>query len=324
MSTERHPDRRRFLALGAGAFALAAVPALRGRGLRAVRRTIPSMGTTAEIVVVHPDERLAHEAIGAAFAELRRVESVMTRFRPDSDVGRVNRLGTARSVAVSPETAALVQRSLAWARRSGGRFDPCLGRAVELWDVTRRHAPPAEGDLNDLADRALWRALEVTTREGRSAIRLHDVRARLDLGGIAKGYGVDRAAYVLRERGVRNALVNVGGDLAALGRSPEGDRWVVGVRDPDDPTSVVARVALEDEAVATSGSYLQRFRHRGRTYHHLLDPRTAEPRRSVERTLTVSAPDCETADAVATAAFGHAADRSSIVAGSGATVRHHA
>jgi len=129
----------------------------------------------------------------------------------------------------------------------------------------------------------------------------------IDLGGIGKGYGVDRAVAALREWGVRDAIVNVGGDLYAMGTSEDGDPWRVGIRSPDDPSRMIRSIDASDRAVATSGVYEQYFDWRGRRFHHLLDPATGEPRRTAERTLTIAAADCMTADAAATALFGRPA-----------------
>ncbi len=131
----------------------------------------------------------------------------------------------------------------------------------------------------------------------------HEEEMALDLGGIGKGYGVDRAVAMLREWGIRDALVNVGGDLYAMGVSEDGDPWKVGVRSPDDPGAVVATLRMRDRAVATSGDYQRFFVYGGRRYHHILDPRTGEPARTPFRSVTVAAASCMNADAAATVAF---------------------
>lgn len=309
MSTGRKPDRREFVALGVGAFVVAATPSPWRSRARLVRRSVPMMGTVADVAVVHRDERWAQRAIDAALGELRRVERTMTRFRDDSDVGRANLAAARDPVPVAEDTAAVVGEALRWARASDGTFDPCLGRAAVLWGVETRTSPPDPDAVRALAGRRLWSSLEVL---GGSVprIALHDPGAALDLGGIAKGWGVDRAADALRDHGVFDALVNVGGDLVALGASPEGDPWRVGIRSPDDPAALVATLHVSDRAVATSGDYLRFFRHGGRRFHHLLDPATGEPRRSDMRTLTVTADRCVTADAAATMAFGVPSARS--------------
>lgn len=304
MSQPGGVDRRQFLGIGLGAFAVAALPGIARPDRRLVRRSVPLMGTVAELAVVtrHPDH--GQRAIQAAIVELRRVEGLMTRFRDDSDVGRANLDASRAPVAVSLETADVVRVALGWSHHSEGAFDPALGRVTALWDAGRRTEPPGEGPIRRFAGRELWRAIEIETGSTVPRIRFHDPDVALDLGGIAKGYGVDRAAEVLREHGAFDALVNVGGDLRVSGTSLEGDAWRVGVRAPEDPERMLWTLRLSDAAVATSGDYLQSFVHRGRRYHHLLDPASGEPRRSPARTLTVVAATCMTADAAATAAFG--------------------
>lgn len=300
----RMPSRREFLALGVGALAVAAVPLAGRRAPQLVRRKVPCMGTLAEVGVVHRNERYAHAALDAALAELHRVEAAMTRFRPDSEVGRVNLDAGGGASAVSGETARVVEAALRWAEASGGSFDPSIGRAVALWDVGHRSEPPTDAEVRELAGRRFHRSVEVGRREGRPAIHLHDRDAALDLGGIAKGYGVDRAVAALRDWGITRGLVNVGGDLYALGTSPEGDPWRVGVRDPTDSARLREVLDAEDVAVATSGDYEAFFEHEGIRYHHLLDPATAAPRTTESRSVTVVASDCMRADAATTALFG--------------------
>ncbi len=301
------PSRREFVALGVGAFVVAAAPGVIRPRRRLVRRTVPVMGTVAELAVVHRDERYAQGAISAAIAELRAVDRTMTRFRDDSDIGRANRSAARGPVVVSAATASVVAASLRWAEASGGAFDPTLGRAVELWDIGHRAAPPEPGELRRFAGASLYRQLELGERGGESVVLYRDPAVALDLGGIAKGHGVDRAVAALREWGIRNALVNVGGDLYALGESEDGDPWEVGVRDPDDASRLAATFRIADRAIATSGDYEQYFEHAGRRYHHLLDPRTGEPRRTAVRSVTIAADDCMTADAAGTAVFGESA-----------------
>lgn len=298
------PSRREFVALGLGAFVVATLPAAARRRRALVRRTVPVMGTFAEFAVLHRDERYAQAAIDAAIEELRYVDRTMTWFSDDSDVGRANLTAAKGPVAVSRSTAAVLQESLLWAEASKGAFDPCLGRAVALWDVGNRQAPPAAAQVRKLAGRDLYKALEVGSWRGESVVVFRDPDIALDLGGIAKGYGVDLAAEALRSYGILNALVNVGGDLYALGHSEDGDAWKIGIRDPDDPDGIIDTIEAADCAVATSGDYLQYFQHGGRRYHHMLDPQTGEPKRSEVRSVTVMADNSLTADAAGTAAFG--------------------
>jgi thiamine biosynthesis lipoprotein len=300
----RQPTRREFLALGTGIFVALSMPLGLRRRIALVRRSVPLMGTIAEIQVAHRDERAAEDAIDAALAELQWVERTMSRFLSDSDIGRVNRAAGRDGVIVSAETALVVEAALRWSSISDGRFDPALGSASELWDVIHRHDPPPERSVRRLAGRGFWRKVDVARTARGMAIRFEDPDLHLDLGAIAKGYGIDRASAALRGRGIAHAIVTVGGDLYALGHAPDGDPWQVGIRDPHDPRGLAGRLAVADRAVATSGDYERFFLWHGTRYHHLIDPLTAAPRRTPIRSITVLGGSCMDADAAATAAFG--------------------
>lgn len=325
--SNRGPGRREFIAFGLGAFVVASIPLAARRRGRLVRRSVPLMGTFAELAVVSDDTRYAHAALDAAIAELLGVERMMTRFTSSSDIGRANAGAAREGVAVSPRTARVVAEALHWAASTDGAYDPAIGGAVALWDVANRHAPPADDAVRRLARRGLYRAVDVGTLRGLPALRYHDPDVHIDLGGIAKGFGVDRAVDTLRAWGVRQALVNVGGDLFALGDSPEGEGWRIGIQDPSDQRALAATIRVSDAAVATSGTYRQFFRHRGTRFHHLLDPMTASPRVTGTQSLTVQADCCMHADVVATALYGMgAADAKRTLArcGVGAAIVHSA
>jgi FAD:protein FMN transferase len=322
-TTARTPTRREFVAVGVGALVVASIPWSRRRRA-AAHRTLPVMGTLADITVLHRDQAYAQAAIGAALTRLQTVDRLMTRFQAGSDVGRANGGAHREAVHVTRETAVVLAAALAWAERTDGAFDPALGRAIRLWDVGERAVPPAEDAVVRLAGRRLHRALDVDRWQGLPAVRFGSDDVALDLGGIAKGYGVDQAVATLRDWGITDALVNVGGDLAAIGRADDDRPWRVGVRSPDRADVLVATFDLEDAAIATSGDYLQYFDYHGRRYHHLLDPATAAPRITAMRSVTVQAADCMTADAAATACFGVDREHAARWPGGGAVMVHSA
>ena len=294
------PNRRQFLTLAAGAFAVAAVPVIARRRAALHSRSLPAMGTTADISVLHHDARHAQEAMHAALRELQRVELAMTRFSPASDIGRANAMAGRQRVAISAETSYVIQTALAWAAATNGGFDPALARVVDLWDVKHRHAPPAHDQVQRLAGRSLYRNIDVDA----ASVIVREPDALIDLGGIACGYGVDRAVAVLREWGITNGFVNVGGDIYALGHNADGEPWRVGVRSPEDADRMIANVEISDAAIATSGDYEQGYTYRGRRYHHIMDPQSAEPRVTSSHTVTVVADRAIDADAASTAVFG--------------------
>jgi thiamine biosynthesis lipoprotein len=166
--------------------------------------------------------------------------------------------------------------------------------------VKHRATPPAPAQVGRLAGRSLYRSIDVDDR----SVFVREPDALIDLGGIACGYAVDRAAAVLRAWGIRDGYINVGGDIYALGHNADGEPWRVGVRSPHDPDALIATIELADAAIATSGDYEQGFTYRGRRYHHIIDPHTAEPRFTKTHTVTVVADTCIDADAASTAVFG--------------------
>jgi len=302
--TRRELGRREFVGLGLGAFVVAAIPLAKRRPVGVVRRTMPVMGTIAQFAVVHRDPQHAHAAIDAAMDELLWVERTMTRFTDTSDIGRANVSAANEGVIVTPETAHVTSEALRWAELMVGRYDPAAGAVCKLWDVKHRHEPPPADRIAELADRRFHRAVEVGTYHGGSALRYHDDVASLDLGSIAKGYGVDRAVTALRRHGIEKGLVVAGGDLYALGTSPDGEPWSIGIQSPTDERAIVGTLQLANRAVATSGTYRQFFRYRGHKYHHIMDPATARPRATEMQSLTIVADAVMHADAATTALFG--------------------
>jgi FAD:protein FMN transferase len=303
-SLRQQIGRREFVGLGLGAFVVAAIPLARRRSVGAVHRAVPVMGTVAQFAVVHRDPQRAHAAIDAAVAELLWVERTMTRFTDTSDIGRANLLAAREAVSVTPETAFVTSEALRWANAVDGRYDPAIGAVCALWNVKHRHEPPPETRVVELAGRRFHRSVEVDTFGGRPALCFHDIGARLDLGSIAKGYGVDRAIAALRRSGIEQAIVVAGGDLYALGSAPDGGPWTIGIQSPTDERALAGTLALSDRAVATSGTYRQFFRYRGHKYHHIMDPFTAEPRATEMQSLTIVADSVMHADAATTALFG--------------------
>lgn len=300
--------RRRFMAaaLGTGGLVLlgGGTAWLGGRGLRLHSGTRPMMGTTATVTLAHDDPAAAGELLAAALDRMETVARRMSRYRDDSDVGRVN-ARTGRWVPMHPLTARVVETGLGLARASDGAFDPGLDRLTGLWGFHDRRAPdelPAGERLAAWRQRAAWRHIGLRQAGARPALRLADPAVGLDLGGIAKGFAVDHAVALLRERGVRHALVEAGGDLYALGRHPEGGPWRIGVRHPRAPERLLTTLTLAEGAVATSGDYENFFVAGGRRYAHLIDPRTARPAGHWQ-SLTVRADSAVLADALATGAF---------------------
>ena len=263
------------------------------------------LGTLVQITAVGVGKQAFHTAAGAAFRDMRALHSALTPTAGDNALAVFNRAAARGWTGLEDPLAGLLPRALSVELASGNAFDPTLGRLITLWGFRAppfRDHPPAPAAVEALLKRGAGdRALELR-RRGRLQARLTRRAAALDLGGIAKGYAVDRAAAILRRHGVENALINAGGDLRALGR--HGDRpWRIGIRNPRNRDQVLAVVTLGDgEAIVTSGDYERFFRYHGRRYHHLLNPATGAPARKA-RQATVMGPRATEADGWSTALF---------------------
>jgi len=261
-----------------------------------VDRTALIMGTLVEIKIYDADHEKAEQAASAAFHEMSRIEGLMSRHIDSSEVSRLSR--AAGPLEVSRETADLIRAGQRIARLSHGAFDLTLGRLKELWAIDSEdpHIPdPAE--LKKALRGIGPKALAVSGRTVSKA----DPALHLDLGGIAKGYAVDRAVELLRRAGITSAAVNAGGDIRLIG-DRQGEPWRIGIQHPRNPQGVLVTLPLADCAVVTSGDYERYFERDGIRYHHIFDPTTGQPARLCQ-SVTVIARDAATADALATAAF---------------------
>jgi FAD:protein FMN transferase len=263
------------------------------------RYRFTAMASVHELHLSTPDRALADRVAGAAIGDVRRIEAKYSRYRDDSVTSAINAAAGHADVAIDAETAALLRYADRCHAQSGGRFDITSGVLRRAWDFKRRPAripPPAAID----AARELigWNRVEWSD----AAVRLPQAGMELDFGGIGKEYAADRAAGICRDLGVAHALVNLGGDVRAIGARADGSPWRVGIRDPRREDAVIATILLDDAAVATSGDYERYFEVDGRRYCHLLDPRTGLPV-SQWRSVSVAAPLAILAGSYATIAM---------------------
>jgi thiamine biosynthesis lipoprotein len=199
-------------------------------------------------------------------------EERFSRTREGSDIYRLNTAGGAPT-EVSVETADLINQSLECSALSDGLFDISIGAVSELWDF-KEGIVPSPDVLAEAVSHVDYRAIEVTG----TTVTLGDSAARLDLGGIAKGYAADEMARMLRDADCQSALIDLGGNIFALGYKPDGEPWSVGIQDPFlERGALKAIVAAHDLSVVTSGPYERSFELDGTRYHHILDPRTGYP-----------------------------------------------
>lgn len=234
------------------------------------------MGTKVRVVVQAPG-RAAElvPAVEAAFAEMRRLEALLSRFRDDNPVHALQRAAGGSPLTVPDELGAVLHAARGVSRRTGGDFDITVG-AYSGWRFDAIGAGTVPGNEELVRQRSLvdWRSVEFDERDGQA--RLARRGMRIDLGGIAKLPILEAGMRVLARHGLHDALIDGGGDVRASGRI-HGRAWRVGIRDPLQPQRLLGVVELGDGWVASSGDYERAFVIRGRRYHHVLDPRTGLP-----------------------------------------------
>jgi thiamine biosynthesis lipoprotein len=273
---------------------------------RAFARTFPVMGTDVTFTAWTSDPPHAERAFAVAYAEIQRIERLMTDWerpgQPESDIVRINKAAGKAAVEVSPETIEVIEKSLEMSRLSHGAFDITFAAMKGLWrfdEDMERKLPPADeiARRRKLID---WTKV-IVNRKART-VRLREAGMRMGLGGIAKGYAVDRCAAVLRAQGLTDFMVKAGGDLFCAG-SKSGQSWMVGVRDPrGGPNDIIAKMPIRDHAFSTAGDYERGYVLDGKRYHHIIDPKTGYPA-TASREVTIFAPTAFDADALDDAVF---------------------
>lgn len=259
------------------------------------------MGSALRIAVWATDGAAADAAINRVSQEFGRLESLLSVWKSGSDVVRLNAAAGQSPVPVSADTLAVLAAARDASERTGGKFDVTFGALADIWKfdhdqdniVPDRRAIAARLPLVD------YHAVHVDAAKGSAFIARPGVRVHL--GGIGKGYAIDRAVAMLREAGFADFLIQAGGDLFASGTN-NGVPWTLGIADPRGDHQAFAAIEVADSTISTSGDYERAFIKDGVRYHHLLDPDTGEPARRC-RSVTIVAGSAMLADVLSTGVF---------------------
>ncbi len=269
------------------------------------KQTLLVFGTLVTITLRDVDETLAQQSIEQIRHDLNFMHEVWHPWKP-GPLGRTNALlATGGWFSATPSGLPLIQKSRELARLSNNLFNPAIGKLIALWgyhqDESPKGPPPSKAAITQLlAQQPRMTDIEFDGLR----IRSHNPAVQLDFGAMAKGLAIDRIITYLRKQGVKNAIINAGGDLKVIGRHQDRP-WRIGIRHPrpKDKNSVLAALDVNDgESVFTSGDYERFYDYQGRRYHHIIDPRTGYPADQTT-SVTVIHPDAATADAAATALF---------------------
>jgi len=260
--------------------------------------TQSKMGTRVEVKLWLDDAQEAARLIELAMAELDRIEAEMSTYLADSEMTRINEKAATEPVTISAELFTLIDRALQLSVTTNGAFDITYDSVGQLYDY-RAGIHPAPEQIETRLDAIDYRHVHLDGEA--SSIWFSRPGVRINLGGIAKGYAVESVIDLLRDAGVTNALATAGGDTRLLGDRGNGP-WIIGVRDPDDTDGLVTRLALQDEAISTSGDYERFFIEGDVRYQHILNPSTGQSAGLV-RSVTIVGPDATLTDGLSTSIF---------------------
>jgi thiamine biosynthesis lipoprotein len=279
------------------------------------QRTWVVMGTYLTVRVRHADSAYAERILDGVIDLVQDLDRRLTLYDPSSELWALNRQAGGPPLPVSEPLWDLLERALAYSRETQGAFDVTIGPIVQTWGFL-------EGPRRVPSDEAIARArarvgyTKVELDPSRRTVRLTTPGMVLDFGGIAKGYALDRAVELLQQAGLRDALLNFGGEIYAMGTPDGGDRpWTLAVRHPRRPDRVWREFPVRDMAVSTSGDYERFFFQGGRRYSHILSPWTGRPVETDVVSVTVVAPSATEADALSTALFVMGPERAQALVG---------
>lgn len=258
------------------------------------------MGTFARVLVVASDKKSALNAINAAIAVFDRVETLMSDYDPDSQLSEVNRRAFAEPVAVDPELFEVLSAAVKYSALSDGAFDITVGPVVQLWRQAKKTGvAPTPEQVEAARAKVGYRQLLLDPQT--QTVRFAVEGMSLDVGGIAKGYAVDKAAAAMRQAGAAGGLVDLGGNLLCFGKPVESKpHWYIGLQDPASDGHILMRLKLDDRAVATSGDYRRFTVLNGQKHSHIIDPATADSAQDLS-SVSIIAASAMQADALSTA-----------------------
>jgi thiamine biosynthesis lipoprotein len=289
------------LLLALGAAPLAAQP-LAGPHARTYTRSAHLMGSAFTFTAVSADDSLAWRALRAGLRETQRIDHLCSYWDSTSQVVKINRLAGIRPVVVEAEVYDLIQRTLKISQLSGGAFDITFASGDKIYQFDKQaHARlPDSATVRRSVQRIGWQKVKLDPAT--HSVFLPEKGMRINLAGILQGYGVRRAAEIMKKMGIAGGLINGSGDVYCWGKQPDGSGWRIAIGDPARPRTVSSWLTVSDLAVVTAGNYEQYFTVGGRYYGHIINPHTGYPATGL-RSVTIICPDVELADALDDAVF---------------------
>jgi len=286
-------------------------PSLKGESgglseVKLLKQTRMIMGTFAEVTVYSNDEKTAGKAIEGALDEMGRMDRIMSNYKKDSELSRLNRNAVKAPVPCGAELLDVIEKSQYYSELSDGAFDITISPFVALWGFfdEKGHIPPNK-EIDRLLPAVSYKNIVISKSvdpKKPSTVFLKNTQTQIDLGAIGKGYAVDKALEIIKNFGIDNACVNLGGNIYVLGASAGKNTWKIGVQHPRNKDEILGYLELKNEATATSGDYERFFEIKGNRYSHIINPKTGMPVNGIIA-VTIVAPTGTEVDALSTSVF---------------------
>ena len=256
------------------------------------------MGTRISVELWHDDPATAKQCEEAVFTEMHRIDALMSPYKEDSQLAKINREASQQPVKVSPELYRLIEQSQKISELSDGAFDITFASVGYLYDY-RERIKPSEDEIKKRLEAIDYRHIVLNPSD--QSVEFNSPGVRIDLGGIAKGYAVDNGIRILQRCGVRHGLVSAGGDSRIIG-DKRGRPWMMGIQHPRKKPGVAVALPLSDTAISTSGDYERYFDEDGQRHHHIISPSTGKSASGII-SASVIGPEAISTDALSTTVF---------------------
>ncbi|MBC8551561.1 MAG: FAD:protein FMN transferase [Candidatus Brocadiales bacterium] len=280
--------------------------------LKLFKKASLSMGTVFEVTIYAADKYIAEKTFNDVFQEINRLDYLMSNYKKESVLSQLNINASAEPTVCNKELANVIEQSLQYSDITDGAFDITIGPLMKKWGFFKKQGRiPGKEELESALESVSYKNIIIEEKAKQSfaknpvtfkTVFFKNPGTRIDLGGIGKGYAVDRAASVLKENGISSALINFAGNIYTFGTPPGKDSWVIGLQHPRDSEDLLGTFEIKDKAVSTSGDYEKFFTIEGKRYSHIIDPRTGDPVKDIV-SVTIVTGNATRADALSTGVF---------------------
>ena len=264
-------------------------------------KVISLMGSRFELVAISENESIRKKSIEAAIDEITGIENLISSWKPNSETSQINIKAGIEPVWVSEKLFNLIERTKKISNLANGAFDISFNSLDPIWTFDGRTMQAPDSTLIRASVSKINFRNIILNRQ-KQTVFLKEKGMKIGFGAIGKGYAANRAKMIMMEHGVKNGLINAGGDLIAWGKQENGDQWQVGIADPAKEKKYIAWLSVSDMSVVTSGNYEKFIIIDGKKYGHIIDPKTGYPVEGIQ-SVTLVSPDAELSDALATSVF---------------------